>query len=155
MDAISLFRHFFSVMGASKFVVLWGCVLHFGCGSPPKQVTGGDRPVTLTRLVDHQATDIREPVTWTFSKSQVVIEHQGRVLPDDILKLFSIEGEAPQRLDASWRLDERVGVLFLTKIQVDGVAGRKDTSVSIKPAGPLRVNIDARQYNLLEHVRLP
>ncbi|MEC8800829.1 MAG: hypothetical protein VXX55_08705 [Planctomycetota bacterium] len=150
MNSISVFRHFFSVVWVSNSVVLLGCVLQLGCGSPLKQVTGGDRPVTPTRLVDHQATDIREPVTWTFSINRVVIEHENRSLPEDILKLFSIEGDTPQKLNASWRLDERVGVLVLTNIQADGVAVEKDVSVSIKPAGPLRVNIDARQYNLLE-----
>lgn len=110
--------------------------------------TGGDDRVTTERLSGSRLVDINKNLSWTFDASTVVIENRDRPLPQDLLKELVADGTTPKRVEATWKYDEKLGVLRLSKTMADGNKIDKDSVFPIKPAGQVRVNLGNRQYNL-------
>lgn len=137
-----------STAAVFTFVATCACVL--GCQrlTPPKPQTGGDAPVTSRRLADTRLTDIKEPLSWRFTDSTVVIDYEGQPIPSDVVEALLGDGSTPVRVEASWRLDEQAGELCLTNVKTDRASTDKEVTIPITPAGQVRVNLGSRQYNL-------
>lgn len=123
------------------------CALLFGCLQMSPPATGGNSAITSQRLSGSRLTDIREPLSWSFTNSTVVIEHEGRPIPADVVDALLGDGSAPVRIEASWRLDEVAGILHLTGMKTDQASIDKEVTLPIVPAGHVRANLGSRQYN--------
>ena len=132
------------------------CALTSGCdqggisrplsgGSP--QVGGG---VTLTseRLSGLRLKAIREPLSWRFGKAIVMIDFDGKPIPQDLAETILGDGVTAASIEASWRYDEPSGKLHLSGVQADGKKVEREVAISIGSAGPIRVNLGTRQYNM-------
>ena len=128
-------------------VVFATCALLFGCQPMSPPTPGGDSPVTTQRLSGTRLTDIREPLSWSFTNSTVVIENEGQPIPADVVDALLGDGSAPVRIEASWRLDEVAGTLRLTGMKTDQASIDKEVTIPIAPAGHVRANLGSRQYN--------
>lgn len=123
------------------------CPFLLGCGDSQRPI-GGDRPVTTQRLTGARLTDIRDDVSWTFAESTVVIENKDRPIPSDLVDALLKEQSTPTQIAATWQLNEETGVLRLSSMEVDGEKIEQEVTLSIRPAGNIRVNLDSRQYNV-------
>ena len=124
------------------------CALLFGCQPPTTPPLGGNSPVTIQRLSGARLTDIREPLSWRFNNSVVIIEYEGQPIPSDVVEALLGERPAAVRIEASWRLDEEAGTLLLSDVKADEESIEKEVNVTISPAGHIRVNLGSRQYNV-------
>ncbi|MBW1641517.1 MAG: hypothetical protein JRJ76_01635 [Deltaproteobacteria bacterium] len=129
------------------FSFLAFCVFLFGCGDTPTS-TGGDTPVTTQRLTTARLTDIREGLSWTFADSVVVIENKGQLIPSDLVQTLLGGQSTCKCIEATWQLSEKSGLLRLSSMKVDGEKTDTEATISIKPAGHVRVNLGIRQYNV-------
>ncbi|QEG41393.1 hypothetical protein [Roseimaritima ulvae] len=133
-------------VGAVLPVALLFVAVLSGCEKVP---IGGDIPVTRDRLEGTRLTDINRELSWTFSSEKVVISYEDQPLPADILEIFKLDPAATyDRLEASWELDESAGFLRLSQITADGAAIDHPLRLPITPAGPIRVTLLGRQYNM-------
>ena len=104
--------------------------------------------MTVQRLTGARLTHIREPLTWSFKGSTVLIENEGQPIPADLADILVGEGFTPAQIEASWHLDELAGTLQLADIEVDDEAIAKEVTIPISPAGHVRVDLGSRQYNI-------
>jgi hypothetical protein len=121
-------------------------VFFVGCERAP--TTGGDTPVTASRLAGTRLTDIHRTVSWSFSDRQVTIENQGQPIPADVLESVLGEPRTCSLIEADWQLLEQAGVLQLSQRKADGESVAGSIAVPIRPAGHVRVNLGDRQYNM-------
>ncbi len=144
----------------SQAIVVATCIICatlavvFGCQpSPPVE---HDSPVTAQRLSGARLTDIQVPLTWRFSRSTVVIEFEGQPIPSDLVEALLGDNSTPVRIEATWSLDQRAAKLRLSDLKADNQSVDKEVVAPISPAGHVRVNLGARQYNLFrESPQLP
>jgi hypothetical protein len=80
-------------------IVLATCALHLGYQQISPPPPGGVTPVTTQRLSGTRLTDIREPLSWSFTNSTVVIEHEGQPIPADVGDALHGDGSAPVRIE--------------------------------------------------------
>ena len=111
-------------------------------------MTGGDTPVTTERLSGTRLSNIREPLSWSFTDSTVVIEYDGKPIPSDVVEALLGDGSTTAHIEASWRLDEVTGTLRLMGVKSDQTSIDKEVTILIAPAGHVRLNLGSRQYNL-------
>ena len=104
--------------------------------------------MTSQRLAHARLTDIREPLSWTFNDSIVVIDNGDQAIPSDMVEALLGDGSKPRRIEATWRLDEKVGVLHLSELKADEERIDREAAIPIRPAGHIRVNLGTRQYNV-------
>lgn len=130
----------------TAFCFLVFCVFIVGCRDTPPP--GGDSPVTTQRLTGARLTDIREDLSWTFTDTVVVIENKDQPIPSDLVEALLGGHSTRTRIEASWQLNEKAGLLRLSSMKADGVKIDQETTIPIKPAGHVRVNLGSRQYNL-------
>ncbi len=121
-----------------------------GCqrSMPPTPTTGGDFLLTAQRLANTRLTDIREPLSWTFTSSTVLIDYKGQPIPTDVIEVLLGDGSTPLHIEASWHLDEEAKNLCLSDVKTDKAGIDKEITIPISPAGHVRVNLGSRQYNL-------
>lgn len=121
----------------------------FFTGCEPKPPIGHDEPVTTSRLVGTRLTDIRiDDLAWQFDESTVTINKGSEPLPKDIAtEVVGTEGEHKE-ITAAWKYDDTESALVLTEIKVDGEPVEGERSIDVTPAGPIRVNLGSRQYNM-------
>ena len=124
------------------------CIYLAGCGGQQTLTTGGDSPITSNRMMGTRLIDINEAVSWKFESSVVVIENDGGPIPTDVVNAVLPNEMTCHRIEAEWQLDEPAGLLVLSRISVDGASVDQEATIRIKPAGHVRVNLDARQYNM-------
>jgi hypothetical protein len=125
------------------------CVFFVGCeDTPPPPQTGGDTPMTTQRLTATRLADIREGLSWSFADSVVVIENRGQPIPSDLVEDLLGGQSTCKRIEATWQLNEKSGLLRLSSMKVDGEKIDTEATISIKPAGHIRVNLGSRQYNV-------
>ena len=117
-----------------------------GCARVPP--VGHDEPVTVERLVGKRLTDINNDVSWEFDESSVTIENEGRPLPDYLVEELLGSETKCSSFTADWQFDESTGVLTLTEIETDDQPFDGEVKLDIRPAGPIRVNLGTRQYNV-------
>ncbi|MCL4205613.1 MAG: hypothetical protein KJ000_24290 [Pirellulaceae bacterium] len=133
--------------GLGVRIVLAGFLVFFvGCERAP--TTGGDTPVTATRLTGTRLTDIHRPVSWSFSDRRVTIDNQGQPIPADVVEGVLGDTRTCWRIEADWQLLEQAGVLQLSQCTADGESIAGHLTVPIRPAGHVRVNLGDRQYNM-------
>ena len=130
--------HMFSFVAAFAFLA--------GCQHAP--TTGGDSAVTTQRLTGCRLTDFRENLSWTFSDTTVVIENKDQAIPSDVVQELLGDRSLATRIQATWRLEEKAGMLRLSNAKADGDVSATDITLRISPAGHVRVNLGSRQYNL-------
>lgn len=113
--------------------------------SPP---TGsGDERVSADRLVNFTLTEIGGTgLTWKLDESHLEITNDRRPIRADLVEALGGTGQ-PQRIFATWQLSGAT-VLQLTDIHFDGERVSKQAKLTVSAAGPIRVNIDAAQYNM-------
>lgn len=141
--------------GAKIFFLLGLCLLLVSCtggssgtgGGGTPRTTGGDTPVTRDRLSNIRLADIRKELTWKFSDNRVVIENNGQPIPQDLVEALLVEQATPLRIEATWELDEKAGLLRLTDLNVDGEPSEREAALPIEPAEHVRINLGGRQYN--------
>jgi len=140
-----------SVVNVFSFVAAFA--FFTGCQHAP--TTGGDSPVTTQRLTGSRLTDIRENLSWTFSDNTVVIENKDQAIPPDVVQELLGDRPLATRIQATWRLDEKAGMLRLSNAKADGDDSATDINIRINPAGHVRVNLGSRQYNLSRITKNP
>ena len=120
-----------------------------GCGDiPPKPGHDDTSPVTNEMLIGTQLTDIRQPdLTWDFADSLVVIQNKDQPIPSDLVEALLGDQSTCRRIEATWTTNSKDRVLRLSSMKVDGEDIGKEATISIEPAGKIRVNIGTRQYN--------
>ena len=118
-----------------------------GCAPQPAPV-GSDSPVTVQRLTNARLEDIRRDVSWSFGSSVVVIENAEQPIPADLVEELLADGSTPTRIEATWGLDAAAESLTLSAMSVDGEDVELEATLPIRPAGPIRVNLGSRQYNV-------
>ncbi|TRZ42622.1 hypothetical protein D4S03_12300 [bacterium] len=121
------------------------CVFLVGCVVTPPEC---DSPVTPQRLTSARLTDIREDLSWSFTDTVVVIQNKDQPIPSDLIETLLGDKTTRTRIEASWQLDEKAGLLRLSSMKVDGEKIDRESVLPIKPAGHVRVNLGTRQYNL-------
>ncbi len=121
-----------------------------GCGQPTVH-TGGDSPVTVQRLSATRLNDIHDDVSWVFSPTVVVIANDGELLPSDVVATLLDDASTCKRVEASWQLDEKSGLLKLSQRKADDKDFPGQVTLPISPAGHIRVNLAGRQYNAYAH----
>ena len=140
---------------AIVFSFLASCILLISCDSTRVKsggdipAPGGDTLVTIQRLSGARLTDIRENLSWSFLESVVIIENKGQSIPSDLVVALLEDQSTCNRIEAAWQFDENSGLLRLSSMKVDGRKMNTEASISIKPAGHIRVNLGDRQYNVL------
>jgi len=127
-------------------------VFVWGCQQEDRPTPGGDVPLTVDALTNVRLTDIREPLSWTFTASTVVIDFKGQPLPADVAHRFGAVESAPMRIESEWQLDVVAHELRLSNVQVDGTRIEDQVVIAISTAGVARLNLGERQYN---RFRLP
>jgi hypothetical protein len=142
---------------AVPFVLAAGLFLG-KCENSP--TTGGDIPVTIERLSGNRLTHIHSNLSWTFNDKVVQIENAGdsnavenkrQPIPPALVQELLGNQSTPTVIIASWELDEKAGLLRLFDAKADGQAINKKISVTIKPAGQVRVNLGNYQYNVFRN----
>ncbi len=131
-------------------IVFATCACVVGCRQSqlPAIPTGGDSPVTAQRLTGTRLTDIREPLSWRFKGSTVLLDYAGQPIPSELVEALLGDRLTPVRIEASWHLDEEAGTLHLSDVKADEASIDKEVTISIGPAGHVRVNLGSRQYNM-------
>ena len=104
--------------------------------------------MTTQRLSGARLNDIREPLSWTFNDSIVVIENGDQPIPADVVEALLADRSTPVRIEATWHLDEKAGTLHLSEIMADEERCDKEVAIPIRPAGHVRMNLGTRQYNV-------
>ena len=127
-------------------------VFVWGCQQEVRRSPGGDVPLTVDTLTNVRLTDIREPLSWTFTASRVVIDFMGQPLPADVAHSFGAVESAPFRIESEWQLDVVANELRLSNVQVDGTRVEDKVVIAVSTAGAVRLNLGGRQYN---RFRLP
>lgn len=140
-----------SVVNVFRFVAAF--TFFAGCQHAP--TTGGDSPVTTQRLTGSHLTDIRENLSWTFSDTTLVIENKDQAIPSDVVQELLGDRSLATRIQATWRLDEKTGMLRLSNAKADGDDIATDINIHINPAGHVRINLGSRQYNLSRSTKNP
>ncbi len=133
--------------GLGVRIVLAGFLVFFlGCERAP--TTGGDTPVTASRLTGTRLTDIHRTVSWSFSDRHVTIDNQGQPIPADMVESVLGDKRTCSRIEADWQLLEQAGLLQLSQRTADGESIADSIAVPIRPAGHVRINLGERQYNM-------
>jgi hypothetical protein len=114
----------------------------------PKPAPGGNAPVTASRLTGALLESIRGDLAlWTFSTDRFALKlgnrPEARALAE---KLMGKKTEA-LRIEGRWKLDSAQGRIELSEIQAGDERGVESVSLAIEPAGLIRINIDAMQFN--------
>ncbi len=121
-----------------------------GCEDTP--TTGGDVPVTSERLSGRRLTDIQSDLSWAFDETNVIIENKvndkRQPIPPELIEDLLGNQSTPAVIDASWKFDEKAGLIRLFNVKADGESIDRELSISINPAGAVRVNLGSRQYNM-------
>jgi hypothetical protein len=114
----------------------------------PRPEPNGHRPVNRERLVGARLTYIRPPpdLVWDFTAERFTLQVAGE--PRDVLDPLLGAGKTATKIEGRWQLSADGTALELSEITGDGRPGLATARVSIGPAGPVRVNLGARQYNL-------
>jgi hypothetical protein len=121
--------------------------------SAPAEPPGGPWPVTKQRLLEHELVSIRrEPqLTWTFEEKNFVLRIDGKTEAERATKLVeTLTGEKTpvSRIEGNWQLDEKRGLLVLSKIRAGGKESKAEVRLKIAGMGAVRANLGDEQYNL-------
>lgn len=132
-------------------VAAWAATVAIACGLGCRTAatTGGDIPVTVDRLEGSRLLGLRRDVSWTFVGDTVTIGNGDRPIPQDVVDAVLGAHPAPMKIEARWTLVASAGILRLSEVEVDGDAYAGVPEVPIRPAGPVRVTLAERQYNLV------
>lgn len=123
-----------------------GCDSNPGPAPPrPKIDFSGPDSVTPKTLAGSEFVDISDDThKWIFHDSEFHLE--GAPIPPDLSKHIGFEGPV-KSATGLWRIDEAAESLVLSEITGDGKAIEGVVRIPLTPAGHVRVNIGARQYN--------
>ncbi len=105
-------------------------------------------PVTVERLKDSRLVYIRSDLAWNFIGNRLVIENGNQPIPLDLVEELVGKPLTLKRIEASWTLDGTSDMIRLSDVKLDGEALPENLSISIRPAGHVRVDLGSRQYNL-------
>jgi hypothetical protein len=105
-------------------------------------------PVTVERLKDSRLVYIRSDLAWNFIGNRLVIENGNQPIPLDLVEELVGKPLTLKRIEASWTLDGTSDMIRLSDVKLDGEALPANLSISIRPAGHVRVDLGSRQYNL-------
>lgn len=118
-------------------------------GCQPTPTTGGDSPLTPSRLRGSTATYIgNRDLTWSFADTTVQFTHQDKVIPGEFASEIVGEESPPKIISASWELTDGNRKLHLFNITIDEEPSDLEASLPIAPAGHVRINLGSYQYNL-------
>jgi hypothetical protein len=111
---------------------------------------GANLSVTKDRLVGARLEHHRsEPqLVWTFKEKTFVLRVGDKAVPTKLIETLTGSKKPVSRIEGNWRLDEKKGVLVLSKIKADGKDGRKEAKLKIDGAGAVRANLGDHQYNI-------
>jgi len=105
-------------------------------------------PVTVERLNDSRLVHIRSDLTWRFVGNGLVIENNDESIPVDLVEELIGEPVTLKRIEADWTLNAASDTVRLSDVRLDGEKIDQVLSISIQPAGHVRVNLGSRQYNV-------
>ena len=105
-------------------------------------------PVTVERLKDSRLVYIRSDLTWRFIGTGLVIENKDESIPVDLVQELIGEPATLKRIEADWTLHAASDTIRLSDVRLDGEKIDQILSISIQPAGHVRVDLGSRQYNL-------
>lgn len=123
-----------------------------GCAqSQVVELGGGEPPVTAERLMRFgKLQHITAPIMWNFDKKTVAIVFHKGAPAATVLEPVLEKGIQPQLVTASWEIAGQK--LCLRELEVDGKSIDDELKLELRPAGPIRVNIGAEQYNMMRAV---
>jgi hypothetical protein len=118
------------------------------CAPPPP---GFDRAITTERLTGATLTEIgRDPkIIWHFGVKRFRVEFRGDPPVALIRQLLGQEKKVKQ-IEGLWRYKDQGNQLVLEDLSAGDLKNRQQVILQIDPAGPLRANLDDRQYHLEE-----
>jgi hypothetical protein len=116
----------------------------------PVEPPGGNRPVTKNRLIGAKLKHHRsEPyLLWTFQAKTFRLEVGDKAPPMKLIETLTGGKKPVSRIEGNWELDEKKGLLVLSKIKADGKDVRREARLKIAGAGAVRANLGDHQYNI-------
>ncbi len=125
-----------------------------GAGSLPvnRQVGGSSMPVDVERLTGSSLTYIggSPSIVWEFTSDSFTLTIEGEPPPNELFEALLGPGRTASRMTGGWHFAPDTKGLMFTQINAGDESGVDEVRLSIEPAGLVRVNLGALQYNILD-----